>query len=493
MCTKWANTQYAHRHFIDWLQTKALENDRHISIGFTPVNLKKLNDTEGIYAAAYHLLESIAKNNDCEQTYVTVFLSPGTPVMAFCWAMAALKFPQFKKRLIASSDPRKGPENIGLPQEWMEWYGKQMPLDDRNGKYFDAIFHLYGEQRLPAYLGVKQFACKRHIFITSDRFHAIDVMRRFVKEDVELSEFSVDPYNPKDVQNSLLKYIEETFGTKNLKLGFNLTGGTKLMYAGTLNVCRQLGGIPFYFNMRDKKVVFLNDFSSRPIHKIEKVETFIKLNSNGLSVTDVGRKDEMQAETIDLTNLLWKKREAITYIASEVKKRRFNLQKPFIESGLSVFTDNAGESYIETNDAQYEFEDITQFKVYLTGGWFEEYVYNNLKKFQKFRKITDLRHGLKISYEANNANTLEQFLGLTVADNNQLYQELDVTFTDGNRLFIVECKTGQAEVEHIMKLENIVRYYGGIEARGLLLYAGKVENPIIIKLNSVLENGYSPF
>ena len=126
-------------------------------------------------------------------------------------------------------------------------------------------------------------------------------------------------------------------------------------------------------------------------------------------------------------------------------------------------------------------EDASQFKVYLTGGWFEEYVYNNLKNLVKTKKITDLHHSLKISYETNNATTLEKFLGLTKSENNQLYQELDVVFTDGNRLYVIECKSGRAEVEHIMKLENIVRYYGGLEGKGILLYINKVDNPIVVK------------
>lgn len=478
---KWANTQPAHHHFINWLQNKVAENTKSITIGFTPVKLRKLNDTEGIYAAAVRLLEAIAENSNKEDIYVTLFLSPGTPVMAFCWAMAALKFPQFRKRLIASPDPRKGPENIGLPQEWMEWYGKQMPLEHRNGKYFDMIFHLYGDQRIPTYLGLKQFNCKSHVFITSSGYHAVDIMKQFVKEDIELLELNVDAYNPKDVQDKLLKFIEEKDGIQNQKIGFNLTGGTKLMYAGALNVCRQLGGIPFYFNTRDKKVIFLNDFSSKPIVKIEKVKSFIKLNSNGLSIGDSQRKIPQQTDMISLTNYLWKRKEIINDIAGEIKKRYFELRKPFIKEEITVFTDNDRNSYIKIKDRQYVFEDASQFKVYLTGGWFEEYVYNNLKNLVKTKKITDLHHSLKISYETNNATTLEKFLGLTKAENNQLYQELDVVFTDGNRLYVIECKSGRAEVEHIMKLENIVRYYGGLEGKGILLYINKVDNPIVVK------------
>ena len=49
------------------------------------------------------------------------------------------------------------------------------------------------------------------------------------------------------------------------------------------------------------------------------------------------------------------------------------------------------------------------------------------------------------------------------------YQEFDTMFTDGYRLYIVECKTGHINGDHINKLESLVRQYGGIEGRGILL------------------------
>ena len=48
-------------------------------------------------------------------------------------------------------------------------------------------------------------------------------------------------------------------------------------------------------------------------------------------------------------------------------------------------------------------------------------------------------------------------------------QEFDCTFTDGKRLWIVECKAGPVRQEAIQKLENVLRTYGGIAARGVLV------------------------
>jgi hypothetical protein len=58
---------------------------------------------------------------------------------------------------------------------------------------------------------------------------------------------------------------------------------------------------------------------------------------------------------------------------------------------------------------------------YLTGGWFEEYIYNRISKSLKPQ---DIKLNVQISYEEKTQN------------------ELDVVFTYENKLFVVECKTG---------------------------------------------------
>jgi hypothetical protein len=49
--------------------------------------------------------------------------------------------------------------------------------------------------------------------------------------------------------------------------------------------------------------------------------------------------------------------------------------------------------------------------------------------------------------------------------------EFDCAFTDGKRLWLVECKAGNVKQEHIQKLENNLKTYGGIAARGILVAA----------------------
>jgi len=51
---------------------------------------------------------------------ITAFLSPGTPVMAFSWALAILAFPHVSVKLIASPDFRQGVKEISIPSSVLD-------------------------------------------------------------------------------------------------------------------------------------------------------------------------------------------------------------------------------------------------------------------------------------------------------------------------------------------------------------------------------------
>jgi hypothetical protein len=74
--------------------------------------------------------------------------------------------------------------------------------------------------------------------------------------------------------------------------------------------------------------------------------------------------------------------------------------------------------------------------------------------------IQDLRINVKLNLNLEESKGYSSF-GVE-------YNELDITFTDGYSLYIVECKAGNVTQEQVMKLQNLVRFYGGIEGRGIV-------------------------
>lgn len=454
--SKFANTPVAHEHFVRWLKKKFHTAGSSTKIWFKSEKLRELNDTEGIYACAMRALDLVGRESG--EKLITLYLSPGTPVMAFVWAFAALEHSEIKKRLIASPVMGKPPETVSLPAEWLDRYGvKQKAVrDSTNG--FDVIFHLFGEQRMPSLLGIRQFESNRHVFVNSKEFPAA-CMRGFL-HDGEFDELSVDPWDARVVRDQIIHHAEKL--PVGAGIGINLTGGTKLMFAGALSAARVLGAVPFYFDSRNHRVTFIDSLFSEIIRPIESIEDFLLLNSDGLKMSQKGEPEDLLLDRCRLTEMLWKNQTKIARCYN--KLREFNNEfKPFIFENENFYFELGRDASAVAKGYGFNmhFENWPDFAKYLSGGWFEEYVYLRCKPYEDAGVIKDLRINVKLQLDQGN------FGGSSHLDTS-LYNELDVVFTDGYSLYIVECKAGNVTQEQVMKLQNLVRFYGGIEGRGIV-------------------------
>ena len=466
-----ANTTLAHDHYITWLKSRLVEIGISVEIAFSKVNLKKLNDTEGIYEAANRALSVVDRN--FPNSIVSLFISPGTPVMAFTWALAALNFPRLKKRLISSSQPGIGLESVKLPSEWLAWNGKLSSLIKGEAPGYDVCFHLFGEQRLPSYWCVKQYECRKHVFLTTQGYQP-EYLKPFLSES-EFDILYVPPYDPEAMRVLLLRYIDKL--PSNARLLFNLTGGTKLMYAGALAACRKVNGTPVYFTSQSAAVINLVTFQQEPIKPIFNIERFFEINAPDLKIANAGRWEDVPDISLprrnDLTYLLNMRASQLSrnyhvmQDKSNVKKHRDMVTQegfvPFEHAwpGCSVEIDKTAAVRVTIDGRPFSFSHFPGFAKYITGGWFEEFVYLELKSLERKGLIFDLRIGFEITLVAPQSSTSSH--------EDKPFQEIDLTFTDGYRLYIIECKSGLVQSQHIEKLESLVRKYGGIGGRGILV------------------------
>lgn len=483
----YANTERGNDQYTTWLQAQLETTQVPIAIHFYSVVLQHLNDTEGIYEVAIEALQTIAKQDGEKQ--VTLFLSPGTPVMAFVWAFAALRFPMLTIRLVSSSRPNITPEQINLPQEWIEWHGLQVKTLPEDSEHFDVIFHLFGEQRIPNLLGVLQFSCSRHIFVVTKKYPSIG-MKQFVK-DAEYGELYVDPYKPEHVRDTILEMIGKMSST--IRIGFNVTGGTKLMYAGALAACRKVNASPFYFDSRNNKVIFLNDFETIDTKLINSVETFIKLNGDDLIISKPGfwndNPERSSPERTSLTLELWKVRSKVSKKYREISQYNENCTpfETYYDDFYAILNqDSSVEIHIGLK--HFAFSHWPDFARYLSGGWFEEYTYMQFQPFVELGLIKDIRIGLELSLQKK--NVFGKSYGNRDVDT---YQQLDIVCTDGRRLYVIECKAGFIASDHIMKLQNIMRYFGGMEGQGILVSCFSPTNIILRKKIEDSKNLHTAF
>ncbi|MBR3922835.1 MAG: DUF1887 family protein, partial [Kiritimatiellae bacterium] len=485
---RYANTTLAHDHYVNWLKSSMEAVGCGAEVQFRPIKLKKLNDTEAIYEAANSAISFVSREHPAAM--ISLFLSPGTPVMAFVWALVALNFPRIKKRLISSSQPNKNPESISLPEEWMEWNGRQSREAEDLTEDFDVCFHLFGDQRLPSYWGIKQFNSQKHVFVTSKTYRPYE-LKPFLG-DAAFASINVDPYDPEDVRTKILKWLETV--PNNARVAFNLTGGTKMMYAGALSACRKINGFPFYFNIKSNSMINLLTFMAEPIKGIKSIEPFFALNGHNLKIANEGNwydipdinipnRKELMLQLARHPGDLAKRYKELAN-ASDVKLHNGKVTRegfvPFDinSNSFSASIDASGKAHLSISNRTYEFAHFPGFAKFITGGWFEEWVYYSLKPLADNGKIFDLRIGFEVSFEA--LVKAKHFYGENNTEDKS-FQELDITFTDGSRLYIIECKAGKVTSEHVMKLENVIEKFGGVGGRGILAACFEPDDEVVKK------------
>ena len=307
-------------------------------------------------------------------------------------------------------------------------------------KIYDVVFHLVGKEKVPNLLGVLQLSSKKHVFIKSEEFASTYIKN--LLNGALYDEILVNPFDINNVIEKLQKYIEDnSINSKNA--AFNLTGGTKMMFIGAYLVSSEIDADAFYFDTANKNMISLNDNVTYPIKHIKSVKTFLDLGSEIYYIQKNGKSSLSEERAAMAKKMLKYNIEAkeIHTLYSENKK---NFKSKYY-----------GKIYVEyysTTSFKLKIEDIectynnVNFSAYVDGGWFEDYVLNILKDYEKQGRIYDLHSGM------------------IMADvkTHRKMQEFDAIFTDGLNLFIIELKSGtNINAKDINKIKVITSNFGG--------------------------------
>lgn len=452
------NTETGHAIFCDFIKGAGLP----VQVKFVPQVLSHLNDARAIDEAAREALR-VALSGE-EEKDITCFLSPGTPVMAYTWAMVSRTNPNLNLRVIASSEPRKPPEEIDLPKDVIAPPITVKPTAPPTA--FDVIIHLLGtDTNLPQYFSIVQFPAKRHCFITSSESKRADPLRWLLPQGAIMETKTVDPFIPNDTREAVEAMIRSFPPTS--RIGVNLTGGTKLMFAGGLNASNECPNAePFYFDIKQHNITFIRTGAAVPFIGVTTIDGFFIANGYTISKAGYWQDNPVREKRKALTRKLWNKRQLLgnLYLTKEFRAYKPPFGKPNppfdFQWKNSRATLMGNKATLRLDGETIPVPDCTDFATYLGGGWLEEYAYLQFTPFLAAGEIFDLRIGVEVIPAGKQA----QFGQMPVG-------EFDCVFTDGKRLFIVECKAGAVKQEHIQKLENNLKTYGGIAAQGLLFHA----------------------
>ena len=459
-----SNTEAGHEIFGKWLRDRLNSLGIEVAIQFIPRVLAHLNDAAGIYEAAASAVRAAV--DDPDEKRVSSYVSPGTPVMAYTWALIARSNPQLDIGVISSSDPRNPPERIELPKKLLDSSIRPAAMPGVEMGEYDLVIHLLGQQAIPVFFGMRQFDAKENIILTTkdyeDRARRLAKLAGFAPMPVVVP----DPFKPADTRKAIAKEVNKR--PSDARVAVNMTGGTKLMFAGALSACWELGLDPVYFEIVNHNVIFLRDGAQAPFVGLSDVEDFI--TASDFRVYSPGRWDAGCEGRLTSIADLWERRLDISGLYSRkdfrdfqyLQGKDFRYRQGNSEASRFSFTWNTGKASLDDDGPRLVLREAEMsvpgpgFFKFLAGGWLEEYVYSLLRPLEAEGVIRDLRIGLEVGYREG---VSEEYPA----------QEFDCVFTDGKRLWIVECKAGRAMQEAIQKLENNLKLYGGVAARGILI------------------------
>ncbi len=106
-------------------------------------------------------------------------------------------------------------------------------------------------------------------------------------------------------------------------------------------------------------------------------------------------------------------------------------------------------------------ENEDDFRKYIIGGWFEEYIYFELLDLLDKQVIYDLRLNMRLSVES---------MTDTQRNERPIYAELDMAFSDGKNLYIIECKSGGLKDKGVLaNLSTNAQIFGRANAKCILI------------------------
>ena len=281
---------------------------------------------------------------------------------------------------------------------------------------------------------------------------------------------------------------------KSLKLVFNVTGGNKLMTLAAIDYCKKYSAVPVYIDIDNQnEFVILSNFIEKNDFAdeidtdcdVDKLATDCKIDiktfiaSCGFDVLNYFDSDEKQdvemggykvkyEDAIFACNIFAKEGFKPISIFKKVEldvdknaKKDENLKKEYrfmVNTNILELQSQNVKAAISKIFPWFESEPERLLKQdskaygFVDGKWLEYFTYNCIKSFKRELGINDLRCGVELK------------------DNKG---EWDVVFTRNQKLYAIECKTGNHDqrksIEHMKKIIIGINQFRALGSNPILL------------------------
>lgn len=300
-----------------------------------------------------------------------------------------------------------------------------------------VLISLVSQQRVPNVLAIKDpfFAeVDRYLFISCDLMESHGVVEHILEATKITTECYTKILIEPESWASIVTSLTDAKLSDSDKYYINITGGTKIMLLAIYSFFSTKDCDVSYFYLPSAKNI-IQQISYNKVNKempiifkigvkeylvsygfnLEHGDFFLPANSQytNLKILNIYR---FQKSTPKGTHQFWE----VTYILRKIRNKHTStpVQEVLNLQGLIQYLEIPMETmgYISPREV-----------IYLTGGWFEEWIYQEVKET------------LKLSDKAIGRNIVINWLGKGSSHGRN---ELDVVFIYDNTIYIVECKTG---------------------------------------------------
>jgi hypothetical protein len=323
------------------------------------------------------------------------------------------------------------------------------------------LVSLVSEQTIPNVLAAVHFKPDIHWFISTKQMEKewqfiIDTVNLISGKSFISSENSktieVDP-NSIEVCLEDIENLADSVDFEDVNFIVNITCGTKPMAIATFQVFSSIG--------KNVKIVYI------PIGKTEFVQFFPKkkpiivyetkkrlnveeyISCYGYSIknkSSINEKESIALQRASISNWMFENFKELKgmlgffykNLKDERDEKHFVFSQEFNRNPsqkenefLRKFNFDVNYRTISKNLVKHEIQ-------FLTGGWFEEYIFNEVNNLKEKLSIDDIKPGIELSSFYSVPN------------------ELDISFTKGNMFYHIECKTFIENSEHEKEQKSII-------------------------------------
>jgi hypothetical protein len=293
-----------------------------------------------------------------------------------------------------------------------------------------VLISLISEQQIPNVLFIKQIEPDYNIFVTTEQMEKIKQSDKIINtlrlDNDNVTKIIVDSENIKEIIKKCKDEIEK-INNKIKELGLNgefilnITGGTKIMALAAYELAKEFNIKTYYLPRQSTKFIkiYPKAGNSNEDIKLELSDFTVKEYLNSYIFQKIGGLEitfSKPSYNFDKAKLMFKKKDSLKGDVYE-KLRQYGRNKDLKEMNDDI------KNFLDNIEFEYKDKDkiFKEESRYITGGWFEEYVYYFIKEKCG---INEIHIGIKIPKGEQSVEN-----------------EFDIMFLSGINLHIIECKT----------------------------------------------------